>query len=111
MNKSEKMGQGSVGDVRASQVAGINRRRFVAMTALATGSLAAYPVRAQENVFESGLALGPAAARAIPLDYLGLSYETAQLADPAYFAADNGELVSLFQCSFRGRSATGREFE
>jgi hypothetical protein len=36
-------------------------------------------------------------SQAIPLDYVGLSYETSQLADPNFFAADNGELVSLFR--------------
>jgi hypothetical protein len=35
--------------------------------------------------------------RQIPVDYVGLSYETIQLADPSFFAADNQELVALFR--------------
>ena len=33
----------------------------------------------------------------MPMDYLGFSCETMQLADPAYFSAGNQELVSLFK--------------
>ncbi|MGA2247089.1 MAG: glycosyl hydrolase family 79 C-terminal domain-containing protein [Verrucomicrobiota bacterium] len=75
----------------------MNRRRFLTTAALATGALAAFPAGAQESVMEVGLSFGPAAARVVPRDYLGFSYETAQLADPAFFDADNRELVSLFQ--------------
>jgi len=39
----------------------------------------------------------PAAIREIPADYGGFSYETVQLADPTFFAADNRELVALFR--------------
>lgn len=35
---------------------------------------------------------------AIPLDYTGLSYETVQLTDPAYFSPDNHELIGLLRC-------------
>lgn len=38
-----------------------------------------------------------ASNRQIPVDYVGLSYETIQLADPSFFAADNPELVALFR--------------
>jgi hypothetical protein len=43
------------------------------------------------------LALGAAATRQLPPDYAGFSYETMQLADPAFFAPGNGELIGLFR--------------
>jgi len=75
----------------------ITRRRFIANAVLATSALASFPVWAQESPTEVDLSFGPAAAKAVPRDYLGFSYETAQLADPNYFSADNRELVSLFR--------------
>lgn len=33
----------------------------------------------------------------VPIDYTGLSYESAQLANPAFFAAKNTELIRLFR--------------
>jgi hypothetical protein len=75
----------------------MNRRRFLGTAALATGALAGFPAWAQEGVTESGLSFGAAAARAVPRDFLGFSYETAELSDPDFFAADNKELVSLFK--------------
>jgi hypothetical protein len=33
----------------------------------------------------------------VPLDYTGLSYESAQLANPAFFAAENKALIRLFK--------------
>ncbi len=45
----------------------------------------------------SSLSLGVAATQAIPADYVGLSYESAQLANTDFFAADNRELVHLFR--------------
>jgi len=74
----------------------MTRRQFV-VAALATGVLARLPVLAQEGVAKIRLSFGTAASKTLPLDYLGFSYETAQLADPSFFAADNRELVSLFR--------------
>jgi hypothetical protein len=45
----------------------------------------------------STLSLRPAAKRTVPPDYVGFSYETVQLADPSFFAADNHALVALFR--------------
>jgi hypothetical protein len=59
--------------------------------------MANIPCPAQPGGTPVRLSLGKAAAEAVPLDYLGFSFETAQLADPSYFAADNAELVSLFR--------------
>jgi hypothetical protein len=75
----------------------MNRRRFFKTAALATGGLAGIPVWAQESATKVRLSLGTAATSAVPVDYLGFSCETAQLADPTFFAADNHELVSLFK--------------
>ncbi len=74
----------------------MTRRRFLAAT-LATGALAQFPGVAQERGGLVRLALGNAAPQAVPSDYLGFSFETAQLEDPTLFAADNRELVSLFK--------------
>ncbi len=43
------------------------------------------------------LKLQSATSGQIPVDYIGFSYETVQLADPSFFAADNRELVALFR--------------
>ncbi len=76
----------------------MNRRRFLATAALATGALAGFPAWAQEeSLTEASLSFGTPTDRVMPRDYLGLSYETVQLADPSFFAADNRELVSLFK--------------
>jgi hypothetical protein len=55
------------------------------------------PAIASENGAPVTLSFGAAALNAIPLNYVGLSYETSQLADPDFFAADNPELISLFR--------------
>ena len=80
----------------------MNRRQFITVATLASsGALAGIPLYAQESAQESAarfrLTLGSTAGSAVPVDYLGFSCETAQLADPTYFAADNHELVSLFK--------------
>jgi hypothetical protein len=72
------------------------RRQFIKTAALASASLV-LPARAQQTAAPFRLSLGAPAATAMPLDYLGFSCETSQLADPTFFAADNQELVSLFQ--------------
>jgi hypothetical protein len=81
----------------ARSVRPLNRRRFLAAAALAAGSLTGFPVSAQDSVEKVRLSLGTPAPAAVPDDYLGFSCETSQLADPTFFAADNRELVSLFQ--------------
>jgi hypothetical protein len=61
----------------------------------ATAALSAVPSRALRG--RKTLLFGKTSSQAIPLDYVGLSYETSQLADPNFFTADNRELVSLFR--------------
>ncbi len=80
----------------------MNRRSFLA-------SLAAAGVATSLPVFGQGAAktkleidarkLGPA----IPLDFTGLSYESAQLANPAFFSGGNKQLIELL----RGLSPSG----
>ncbi|MGB7190727.1 MAG: glycosyl hydrolase family 79 C-terminal domain-containing protein [Acidobacteriaceae bacterium] len=64
---------------------------------MAAAALSAVP-SAQAFAGDNRLSFGKPSAAPVPLDYIGLSYETAQLADPSFFAPDNRELISLF-CS------------
>ena len=89
-----KRDMGSRGAVRGD--GRLTRRQFVAAT-LAAGAVTGFPCLAQQNVTQVRLSFGEAVSQAVPLDYLGFSFETSQLADPSFFAADNAELVSLFQ--------------
>ena len=74
----------------------ISRRRFLATAAL---SLAATRLRAQRGTGSqvtlrlSTEATGPH----MPADFVGLSYEVQQLADPSFFAASNIGLIEQFK--------------
>lgn len=78
----------------------MNRREFLigAGVAAATSSFApssyaqAGPASRLEVTFEED----PSAPR-IPLGYVGLSYELAQLSDPTFFTASNHDLVAYFR--------------
>ena len=59
-----------------------------ALTPLATALWSSEP---------ASLTVKPPENRRMPADYAGFSYETVQLADPSFFAADNRELVGLFK--------------
>ena len=74
----------------------MSRRKFLVGT-FAAGALANVHALALESITEIRLSLGAPGAKALPPNYVGLSYETAQLADPSFFAADSHELISLFQ--------------
>jgi hypothetical protein len=74
----------------------LERRRAIGLLTVAA-VLSAASLRAQDDSAHFHLTLGAAAAKAVPSDYLGFSYESTELADPAFFAADNSELVSLFK--------------
>ena len=67
---------------------------------LLTGSaalVAAHALRAQA-VAPAQLTLGaPLDIPAVPRDFVGLSYESAQLANPAFFSAENKQLIALFR--------------
>jgi hypothetical protein len=74
----------------------INRRRFLATAAC---SLAATRLRAQmQTNAQATLAIPPeATGPTMPVDFVGLSYEVQQLADPAFFSAANTGLVGAFK--------------
>lgn len=74
----------------------MSRREFGrSMLAGAGCALLERPLRSQ--ALAATLKLERASNKRAPADYMGLSYETVQLADPSFFAADNRDLVSLFQ--------------
>ena len=80
----------------------MNRRCFLSATAL---TLAATRLRAQNQVaIQAGLVIPAEAAGAhIPPDFVGLSYEVEQLADPAFFSPRNAGLIRAFKAiSSRG---------
>jgi len=58
---------------------------------LMSGQIVAPPLQATLTIDES------ARLAVIPLDYTGLSYESAQLANSAFFAAENITLIALFR--------------
>lgn len=76
----------------------MNRRRF-----LQSGAIAGLAAAAPGILYASGNA--PLAARLllhpgkpvaqVPPDFMGLSYESAQLADPEYFSSANSSLIAL----------------
>jgi hypothetical protein len=80
----------------------MNRREFVAGAAAAgLASIAIPDGLGQADIAASGpLKLEIDAAKqlgAMPRDYTGLSYESAQLANPDFFSPKNKELVALFR--------------
>jgi hypothetical protein len=75
---------------------GSTRRAFC--QSLLAGTASTFLARSlwtQEPV--TTLSLRSAANRSVPTDYTGFSYETVQLADPSFFAADNHALIALFR--------------
>jgi len=80
----------------------MKRREFVwnAGWMTATYSLAPRLLLAQgaANRLQGTLQVDEAVKLAtVPVDYTGLSYESAQLANPAFFSADNKALIELFK--------------
>ena len=75
---------------------GITRRQLLA-SLFATTAFCSLPAAARSNAASVSLTFGQAARDPVPLDYVGFSYESAQLADPDFFAEDNAELISLFR--------------
>ena len=75
---------------------GITRRQMLA-SLFATTAFCTLPAVAQDNATKASLTFGETARDPVPLDYVGFSYETAQLADPDFFAEDNKKLISLFR--------------
>jgi hypothetical protein len=74
----------------------ISRRRFLATAAL---SLAATRLHAQRGTGSPVTLQLPSDAKGphMPADFVGLSYEVQQLADPSFFTASNGGLIHQFK--------------
>jgi hypothetical protein len=78
----------------------MKRREFLSsVSAVAASCLASHLLRAQSGAPISGtLTIDESASLAtIPQDFIGLSYESAQLANPAFFSAENTALIALFR--------------
>jgi hypothetical protein len=74
----------------------MNRRRFLSLSAFGTAAL--HPVSrllAQAAPLPVTLTIGKPTGRHIAEDFSGLSYESAQLSDPDFFAGDNKQLIEL----------------
>lgn len=82
----------------------MNRRKFLTILtgAAAVASLPGLS-RAQASAAAHLEIDAASTGSTIPLDFTGLSYETAQLANPAFFSAENKTLINLF----RGLSPEG----
>ena len=78
----------------------MNRRKFLSST-VATAAVSAFPKILRAASAESAsahLILQPnQPGQLIPDNFLGLSYETAQLADPEYFSLKNGGLAGFLR--------------
>ena len=83
----------------------MNRRTFVQSVGAATASfLASRQIRAQSDSADGSSPVSAtltidqsATLFTIPADFIGLSYESAQLANPAFFSAQNTALIALFR--------------
>lgn len=75
----------------------MNRRSFVGR--IAAAALASRFAAGQQSTGTSRVTLeiasGGAATRPVPEDFVGLSYEAAQLANPMFFSAENKGLIAL----------------
>lgn len=72
----------------------IDRRRFLAVSAM---TVAATRLRAQSGSQVMLTIPAEATGPHMPQDYVGLSYEVQQLADPAFFSGGNTGLIREFQ--------------
>jgi hypothetical protein len=78
----------------------VNRREFVRDASILATVAAAYPSNARSEItpLTATLTIDPnQKLAAIPADFTGLSYESAQLANPSFFAAENKPLIALFR--------------
>jgi hypothetical protein len=74
----------------------MDRRRFLSLSALGTAALhPASRLLAQPVPLPVTLTIGKPNGRRIAQDFTGLSYESAQLSDPNFFAGDNARLIEL----------------
>ena len=95
---SDELKTGTMQRDEARDVGSRRTRRSVLAGVGATALLGGLPVRAESVGARQGeLRLGAAAGPEMRRDFVGLSYESAQLGDADFFAADNRELVTLFR--------------
>src|ERR1700733_10191698 len=80
----------------------ITRRRFLA-TAACTMAAARLHTQVQSKVRVVLTIPREAAGLHMPIDFVGLSYEVQQLADPSFFSAQNSGLIR----AFKALSSTG----
>ena len=73
----------------------MNRREFV-VTAAASLASTAMPCSAENSTATLEMDATKPGPR-IPIDFTGLSYESAQLANPQFFSAENKPLIELFR--------------
>jgi len=96
MNTYTKNHSSKVSTICPVPSVGSSRRAFCqTMLVGAASTLLSRPLLAEDPI--PTLSLQPAASRIVPVDYVGFSYETAQLADSSFFAEDNHLLVNLFR--------------
>ena len=75
----------------------MNRRDFLTTLAAAVAT-SSVPVIAQDTASVARLEIdATVTGPTIPLNFTGLSYETAQLANPAFFSTSNKTLINLFR--------------
>ena len=80
----------------------MKRRLFLHMAgcSLASATLRSRWLHAEQasGVLEAALSVNRNVPQStVPADFIGLSYESAQLANPAFFAAENTALITLFR--------------
>jgi hypothetical protein len=80
----------------------LTRRRFIATTAC-TVAAARLHVHGQSNARVALSIPQEATGPRMPVDFVGLSYEVQQLADPTFFSAQNSRLIR----EFKALSSTG----
>ena len=75
----------------------MNRREFLAALA-ASAAVPSMPLSAQSTGVSSSLTIGAVQSHStIPDEFIGLSYESAQLANPGFFCEKNHELIRIFR--------------
>ena len=80
----------------------MNRRRFLSLSAFGTAALhPASRLLSQAAPLPVTLTLGKPTGRHIAEDFSGLSYESAQLSDPEFFAGGNKQLIELMSGFYR----------
>ncbi len=77
----------------------VNRRRFLFLSLAGAGHLVCGASSAcpETGTKKAQIVMGRESLGRVPVDYTGLSYEAAQLYNPAYFSAGNTSLVGAFR--------------